>query len=291
MSRRFRLLLLSSALFAAEAHCLEVMFLLAPVEAFAARGPQSDSYLYEGTVYLYRAGEYVPGLVVPANEPRRIDIGTWHWIAEAPGHVSVDTGTLVNLEENDLYKTMSWPVVPACTIVLDEAVSWRGVVRLDVASPRFGATYPAIPATRRSLNVPAGEEPIAYSVGHRGLIGASRITGCEPGTVVSLAPPAPPASDRQHLLVQVHLPEGTAPDELHVHFDAAGEPTSPTAVVWTGRRGSFFFLDLPADRPGRVRLEHPKLRGRELPVAAEGGSFRELPQVEMSRRSRTVSTY
>lgn len=281
--RRLAALLGVAVAFAAGA--AEVTFHLAPLSAFSEGVPRAGDHLPEGTVFLYLQGEARPAEVVPIREPQEVGVGAWHGIAEAPGYVSADSGMLLEVESGAAPQTLVWPVVPACELALAESAGWRGVERLDVVSPGYGSTYPIVPGSRPSLNVPAGDRPIAYTVGTRGLVGIALVDGCAAGATVSLPPPAPPPADRQDLLVRLTLPEGVEREGLEVVFAARrSAPVAATAAAWSGRRGSFFFLGLPAERPGAVRVAHPRLRSREVDVEPAGGSARELPQIELVRR-------
>ena len=296
MSRLFAASVLLSTV-ALEAVAVEVTFLAAPVEAFRHGDPLRDDYLTDGTVYLYPEGRFEPAAIFPLNEPQVAERGVYHWIIESPAYVSIDSGTLVILEDGAAAKTMIWPVVPACEVVLDDAPAWRGVDRLDLVSPTYGSTYPTAPARRRRLNVPAGEDPVAYTIGARGLIAIGRLSGCSPGVTRKLSPPSPPASDQQDLMVHLELPEAATPDARpepastrderappQVSFVHRGSAVSPSAVVRTARRVSYFFLGLPAEAPGRLVVAHPAFRSVEVPVPPQGGSARELPRIQLAQR-------
>ncbi|HEX2252399.1 MAG TPA: carboxypeptidase-like regulatory domain-containing protein [Thermoanaerobaculia bacterium] len=260
---------------------VEVTFVLAPVEDFHGSGPAGG--LAEGTIHLYRSGTYEPDAVFRANQPQVLPRGTWHWIAEAPGWVSVDSGVLVVGEEREGERTMFWPVVPACRLELEG--DWRGAQRLDVASPAYGSVHPLRPGSRPALNAPADRRLVAYSVGNRGLIGISLLAGCVPGAELGLAPPRPPPADLQDLLMHVVVPEGVDPQQLAVRFRGrGGPPRDAAAVVWRGGRGSFFFLGLAAGEPGDLQLVHPQLRSVTRPIEPLGGSARELPEIELAPR-------
>ncbi|MCB1037463.1 MAG: hypothetical protein KDD47_26770, partial [Acidobacteria bacterium] len=127
---------------------------------------------------LYRPGTYEPELILPANQPAELPSGTWHWLDQAPGFVSVVGGSLNAPREGPpLRKNIVWPVVPACELDLSEA-SWGGVERLDAVSLERQAVFPVAPQKRTSLWIPAGRF-LAYTVGARGIQAVSAIRRCE----------------------------------------------------------------------------------------------------------------
>ncbi|MFW6012276.1 MAG: hypothetical protein ACOC92_01030 [bacterium] len=245
--------------------------------------------LPDGQVFLYREGAYLPELILQANEPGRVPPGTWVWTAEAEGYASVVAGTLKippDLEQADT-KTIVWPVVPACLLVLDADAEWSGVHRLDAVSVTSDAVYPVDPDHRRELWVPAGRL-LAYAVGARGLQGIEDLGQCAQHQVVDVAPPAPPGPSRQDLLVTAHLPDELSPesqDQLSVHLDGlAASRLHPAAEVSVDNRLSAFFLDAPATRDGDVVFHHPELRTRRVHLQSLGGSARELPEERLEPR-------
>lgn len=263
----------------------EVTFRLVPLEHFPAR--DAEDVLTSGTVYLYAHGAYEPELSGPVNEPISIPVGTWHWIAEAPGYVTVAGGTLSLGQDTDLSRSLLWPVVPACRYRLDEDPAWRRLNRVDVVSLDHHAVYPEVPGTRRHWNVPTGPA-IAYTMGPRGLVAIARLEPCRQGEERVLEPPAPPARDRQSLLVQLVLPDDPNLDrgslEVFVERGPSSQPIPADARVRSGRRVSAFFLDLPADAEHQLHVRHPALRGRSLPIAPLGGSVREVSAGELAPR-------
>lgn len=269
----------------------EVAFHLVPDHLYEDSQQRARHHLEEGRVHLYRAGSYEPELTVPLNRLRRIPEGTWHWIGEAPGYVTVGTGTLVVSEQSvKATKHIVWPVVPACRIELEAGAAWRGVQRLDVVSLTRGSTYPVSPGERPQLNVPAGPL-MAYAVGPRGLVGIRRVVGCrQHETVPALVPEPPPATERD-LLVHVEVPEDLATEaregiELAARrrgSRSAADELPPDATVWSGDRLVAFFLGLSANEELELLARGPGLRTAVEPVEVEGGGARELAPVKMKR--------
>jgi len=281
------LLFVSSAAFAAE-EGVPILFRLVPSSSWTADGGHSD-YLPEGKVFLFREGTYTPSVVLDANRAGRVPPGSWVWIAEAPGYVSVVAGTIKipNDLKQDQPKGIYWPVVPACRIALDPEEQWSGVQRMDVVSVTSDAVYPVVPKDRQSLWVPAGRL-LAYGVGARGLQGIDDLGQCVQNEVVEVSPPTPPDRDHQELMVTFHVPDVvTETDEppVSVRLERRGaRPLSPTAEVTIKSRVSAFFLDVPATQGLDAVFRHPTLRTRRLSIESAGGSARELPEQTLEER-------
>jgi len=265
-----------------------LLFRLVPSSSWTS-GTEPTDYLPEGKVFLFREGTYTPAVVLDANRPGRVPPGSWVWIAEAPGYVSVVAGT-VNIPKDlrqEQPKGIYWPVVPACRIVLDPGEHWSGVQRMDVVSVTSDAVYPVVPKERQSLWVPAGRL-LAYSVGPRGLQGIDDLGQCAQNEEVRVSPPAPPDGDHQELMLTFHIPEkvsehGETPAAVRLELRGA-RPLTPTAEVTVKNRVSAFFLDVPASRGLDAVFRHPALRTRRLSIEAAGGSARELPEQTLEER-------
>jgi hypothetical protein len=270
---------------------LATVFYLVPLAEWNDGQPKATSFLPEGTVYLYRQGSYEVGLTAKANEPIELPPGTWIWIAEAPGFISTAAGSLsIGTKSKPMLERIVWPVVPACRIALAESPGWQGIERIDFVSLDRQATYPILLAQRREVQIPAGRW-LAYSLGPRGLVGITRPRTCKALESLTLpaAALAPPGPTREELLVQVELPEGEPlPDLSKLLVKLTAEDRSavatPAAAVWNGRRGSFFFLDLPADKDRWLSVEHPELRSQRVPSPAVGGRAFELPVLLLKPR-------
>ena len=263
-------------------------FVLIPQELWGAGEPRIEDALGEGVVHLYQTGDYFPRLTAAANQPIEVSTGSWHWIAEAPGYVSVSTGTItVSDASAEFEKQLVWPVVPACEYILDSDQSWLGVQRLDVVSPHRNAVYPLNPSKRRRLWIPTGEVVI-YSLRSGNLIGIEALEGCAQNETTRLLPPDPPGPRHQDLLIHALLPEGdeAGSNELTIVFQASDElaPVLPDATVTAGNRTSAFFLDLAAESEGEVIVRHPELRTALRHVEPLGGSAREIPGIELRPR-------
>lgn len=274
--------------FAQPALALEVTFRLVPAEHWEVGQGRAERAISGGTVYLYRAGEYVPAEVVPTDQPVAVAAGTWRWIAEAPGYVTVDSGTISVGLQGEGAKTIVWPVVPACEIVLPDSTDWRPVERLDVVSARYGSVYPIDPRHRRRLWVPAGHF-LAYSVGSRGLIAIRPPSTCAPGEQLQLPPPTMPPRDQQDLLVHLRFPEGESfsPDDLLAFAETGGGvQRAPAATIWSYDRASLFFLGLEAGRTAPLPLiaRHPRFRTFVQHVEPVGGSARVLAPILLEVR-------
>lgn len=272
---------------ACPAMATEVRFSLIPAEHWEDGVTRSEKALSEGTVYLYRIGDYFPTIVAPANQPTEIPAGDWRWIAEAPGYVTVDSGTIAIGWEPDGARTIVWPVVRACELVLSESVDWRQVQRLDFVSTRYGSVYPIDPEKRRRLWVPAGEM-LAYSVGSKGLLAIQTPWVCKAGETRGLTPPERPSRDRQDLLVHVRLPqeEADSKGELLAFVEHAdGEKIAPSATVTRANNTNLFFVGVRAGHGDlRVGTRHPRLRSAEREVESLGGSARELEEIALEPR-------
>ena len=277
---------------------MEAVFFLVPEASWHSGEIAEGEALGDGKVQLFRPGRLVPTLEVPAGQPVTLPPGTWHWIAEAEGFVSIDGGT-VHVESSEAGKPrrLFWPVVPACRAVLDPAASWQGVQRIDLVSPGRRAVYPVTPARRRDQWVPLGET-LAYGVGPRGLIGIGRAGACRAGQDLVIPRPLAPGADRFDLMVHASAPdeadgdreaeEVVAPPEARFAIPGRGS-LAPLAVLAGPRRTTYFFDELPAGQ-GEVILQHPLYRSARQPVDGVGGSAIELAALELkARRAATVS--
>jgi hypothetical protein len=271
---------------------LPVQFLLVPLERWNEGQPAKADVLPEGTIRLFRAGEYEAALEFPANTTRLVPPGVWVWIAESPGYVSAGSGTLNVQERVAPARNVLWPVLPACRITLGAASAWHGIDRVDFVSIDHRATYPVRPGRERSVAVPGGRW-LAYAVGARGLVGITKPRACAASQELHLRTIAPPPADREELLVHVDLPEETEVAAGELNALVGGGPGGPgiraAGKVWSARRVSFFFLDLPISGERRIEVAHPKLRRVSLRQEAVGGRAFELPPI--AARARRAMTF
>jgi len=262
----------------------QLTFHLAPESEWNGGRPNSQAFLPEGEVFLYRVGSYFPEITLPLNEAQEVPEGLWTWIAQAPGFVTVAGGSVSLGGAEPIQKTLIWPAVPACEIDLGEE-PWRGVSRLDVVSLDHGATFPISIAERRRFNVPAGRS-LAYTTDTRGISAFSSIKTCQANRLHRLEEPRPPAPDRQSFMLRAIFPEKVeiGPEELLAKIHTAGEPLAPSATLWTSTASTFFFLDLPAHEARKLSLAHPAIRTQSLEIEPLGGSARELPTLTLPPR-------
>lgn len=272
---------------------LEVSFVLVPEQHWNGRRPNVDKALPAGNIFLYKGGSYEPELVLTANEPHELPSGNWIWTGEGEGFVTVAPGEIsVNLEllPEDTTKRVIWPVVPACEITLTPTSEWRAIERLDIASLSTSAVYPVNPKTRRAFWLPEGRS-IAYSTRAGELLGIKRLLACKQNAVLEVAPPEPPGATTQDLLVHALLPkqEDLAKGDLAVVLQTGQGTHTPDGLIWSVRRGSFFFLDIPATSSElQLHLQHPELRTTSHHLESLGGSVREIPDISLRPR-RTAS--
>lgn len=274
---------------------VERTFLLAP--ASAAEPVEKSSLLSSGRVFLYGAGDDEPRHILPANTKQVVPAGQWRWVAESDeGYVSVEPGTIGLSDDASAGRAESLllKLVEACRLDLDPSADWDGVARLDVVSPGYAAVFPIDPKRRASMWVPTGEL-VAYSVGRGGIRGIDHLGVCGHRDERTIGPPAPPKPDAQEFMVHLVVPEGHTIDEafldnLAVGLNRAGSaPVQAVTSFWVRQRGTFFFLDVPADAHALV-VRHTKLRTYRRPIAAAGGTARELaPVLLKDRRSLDVT--
>ena len=267
-----------------------VIFELVPEALWNEGSPRPGSLLEDGTVRLYEVGTYTPAIVGRVGIPVVIPPGTWTWIAESEGWVSVVGSTLEVPERpsaGSVPKTIVWPVVPACTLRLTGR--WTGVERLDAVSLATGATYPqSRPAENHTIRVPAGGW-LVYGVRGGRLTGLGDPESCVRGDEIAIASPSLPGAHRQDLMLQVELPDemesSSAPLEVAVSAPP-GAAFPPTASTRSGRRlRTFFFHDLPASDPLDLTVLHPSLRTVRVTLSPAGGSARE---VKLNLRTRSA---
>ncbi len=253
----------------------------------AAGGPVA------GRVQLFREGDFRPSFVFAAGGPPRVvPTGRWTWIADAPGSVSVGNGALdvADAGPDAAPKLVASTMVPACELTLAPDPRWQRMDGLTLVSLPYSTVYPLDPKTVRAQKIPAGRY-LAYSSGARGLFGIGRIASCKAGEVETIRPPEAPDKRELDLLVHVSLPDLPAldPQALAIAVtQEVGEERSavaaPSVGIWNGRRGSFFFLGVPAADGLAVSIVHPRLRTRTVPVGARGGGARELPELPLKAR-------
>ncbi|NJL28701.1 MAG: hypothetical protein HC897_12820 [Thermoanaerobaculia bacterium] len=271
-------------------HAHEISFQLVPEEAWNDGRPAAGSFLPEGQVYLFRHGRDRAELVLETNTFGEVPPGDWYWIAEAPGYVSVVGGLLqLSRDGESVRKTIIWPVVPACELDLS-ADRWKGVVRLDAVSLDRHATYPVAPSQRSRWSIPAGRF-LVYTLDARGLAAISRPASCRPSEQVLLRRPEPPAPDKQDLMVSARFPDGFAAKREALvaslqPANASGGQTfrPPTAIVQVADRVTCFFLDVPAEAPWQLAIQHPDLLSHRQELASIGGSVRELEEQPLRPR-------
>jgi len=270
----------------------EVHFFLAPEADWANGEPPESALLETGSVYLYRSGDYRPSRILKAGSHRPIEPiepiepGTWHWIAEAPGYVSTEVGALsIRAGAEPFVKNIVWPVVPACTLRLGPAKDWQGVTRIDFVSLDRNAVYPLVPQDRTELQIPAGAY-LLYTVTARGPGSISPVQRCEPREIRAVPRPEPPPPGRQHLMASATVPAtySTTPLVGTLRNPSSTSILEPTAVLRTGRRGTFFFLHVDAARGYQFALQHPDLLTAVAPVHPLDGSVRELPDRRLRPR-------
>jgi len=252
--------------------------------------PDPKAVLESGEVFLFREGTYEPELVLKANAAGQVPPGTWVWVAQAPGYTSINTGVLnVPATGSSSTKTLLWPVVPACEMVLDEDPGWRAIGRLDTVSIDRAAVFPISPRRGR-LWIPAGSF-LQYTTDNRGLAALGDVQRCKAEERRTVGPPSRPAADRQDFLVRAKLPldsEAKAGD-LILGLQGRGGGSQqgrivPSVTVWQGRIGSFFFLDVPVTGPLQVVGSHPELRSIARDLDSLGGSATEVPLLEFQER-------
>lgn len=268
-----------------------VSFVLAP----APNGgpPRAAGELGPGRIQVFRKGDFKPSFVFAAGDPPHvISTGRWTWIADAPGYVSVGNGVLevADADPDAAPKVAASTMVPACELALATDRRWQRMDGLTLVSLPYSTVYPLDPKTVRAQQIPAGRY-LAYSAGARGLLGIGSIARCKAGEVQPLRPPDAPAKNELDLLVHVSLPDVPAldPQALAIAVtQGTGEGRSavaaPSVGIWNGRRGSFFFLGVPAADGLEVSIVHPRLRTRNVPVGARGGGALELREVSLKPR-------
>lgn len=258
------------------------------------QGPETDpeSFLEGGTVLYYRAGSYLPEVVGVLGQPTPLPYGDWHWIAHAPGWVTVEAGGLRLGKESGPEATLVWPLVPACRVEVPPSRDWMSASRVDVVALEHGAVYPLHPRLLPSLWVPAGPY-LVYAAGVRGLIGISEPGNCRPNDEITLAPIAPPEADRQDLMVSFRLPADTdSPlDTLVVLEPKQGinlPPIPATALTCTSGRLTAFFVGAEA-RTDRLTVSHRQLRTFGRAVDGRGGQAEDLGELASLRPRRGLT--
>lgn len=284
------LLTLAVVLWAGGAEGFEVDFRLVPTEDASRPMSAEETWLPEGVVYLYRDGERDVAMSVPANVPTRIPPGRWRWIAEAPGYVSVTTGTITVAEDVSRRKTLFWYVVAACRVELDAAASWRGLERLDIVSLRHHSTLPVVlkAGAVGPRHVPRGPV-VTYSIARGRLHGMSHdATGCREQRWV-LSPPAPPRSGRMSALVHVRVPDDFPDKAIYVtsSMEAGGAPpTPPVGAIARDRDLAVFFVDVPVHDGMALTIDHPAVQTVTRTVEPEPETVVEIGVIDLVPRQR-----
>ncbi len=280
-----------AALLAPAASGQEFIFNLVAEEQWNGGRPSRDDFLETGQIYLFRAGSYTPEVVAQVGQAQKVPPGTWHWIAESEGYVSVASGRIDHPEGvAPFQKGLVEPVVPACEIRLEPGEVWTGLRRLDAVSLTRRAVYPIALEHRRRFRIPVGEF-VAYTVGAQGIEAISPVSQCLRGKKVPLSRPLPPAEGFQDLVIHVELPSGDTLQEarptatlLPTEGSADTALLVPTASFYTGSRATFFFLEVSANAPFRLRIEHPQALPHEQEVPPAGGRVHELKKVVLQAR-------
>ena len=275
----------------------EFTFKLIPEDSWHDAQPDRSTLLPKGDVFLYREGSYRPDLVAPVNVAQPVSPGIWLWIAEgysadgAP-YVSVETGRIRYPEGADRFdRGVIGPVAPACILDLGSSESWRGVERLDAVSPDRGSVFPVVIGDRSRFMVPAGNY-LVYAVGPLGVTAITDLESCTAGEIVGVAPLAPPAADRQGVMVSVRLPgsETDLSEDLNASllpFDEASPlpPQSPATALRNSVRTTFFFPEANANTPLVLEILHPAFFPYRQEISPRPGEVLELPDVELEPRS------
>ncbi|MFQ5528560.1 MAG: hypothetical protein ACE5GX_20180 [Thermoanaerobaculia bacterium] len=266
----------------------EFTFHLVPSDKWHGSGSDLVNALPTGSIYIYAEDNYDPSFVAEANVPIELPIGSWYWIAEAPGYVSVDGGTIHVELGQEGHKSILWPVVPACEAVLGPG-SWNGVDRLDIVGVDSGSVFPIRPKTRRRLMVPAGRL-VAYGVYSGQLVGIENLGTCGHEETIEVPIPETPQRDRMDLMVSTVLPEDPKIDErgLSVVVAPTGSPSEtgrpPTTIAWQGAIAHHFFVGVPVPDRAELRIKHPALRSVVRTLDVSGGDAVELPSIALSPR-------
>lgn len=250
-----------------------------------------ENALPEGRIFFFRAGSYRPELILEANVPGLVPAGVWHFIAEAPGHISVGDSSLVVTGETNFQKTVELPLVPACDLDLVRPDRWRGVQRIDAVSFSRQAVYTISPKDRLAFKVPTGPFLI-YTVTSGEIEGISSVQQCQPGEEIELQRPTTPPLERQDLVLSARVPTGMPADSKRAlsmtlrtasSSDFASE-IPPTASIWAGNRLTSFFLGAPGSRSSQAVISHPELLTRKIEMDALPGGVRELEEVQLRPR-------
>lgn len=248
-------------------------FELAPVESWDGPRSPAGNGLDGGRVYLYRRGEFTPRIVAVAEEPVALPAGTWYVVGETPGRVTTFSPPIEVRPGESGSGDLVLPLMPACVVHLTDDTAWETVERVDLVSLTEAAVYPLDPGERREAWVPAGRH-LAYTVVDGKVRGISSVRTCEPGERLQLAPPAPPREGRQGLILSVRMPRRTrvGGDRIRaeVQSGGGGEGTTspPTATLWQGGWGFFFFPDVPG---GAVEVKVDRADGGTRTLALSAG--------------------
>lgn len=279
------------ALMAPAALGQKFIFNLVAEEEWNGGRPSRDSFLETGQIYLFRTGSYTPEVVAQAGQAQEVPPGTWHWIAESEGYVSVVSGRIDHPEGvAPFQKGLIEPVVPACEIHLGSGDGWAGLRRLDAVSLTRSAVYPIAVEHRRRFRIPVGEF-VAYTVGEQGIEAISPVSQCQRGDKILFPRPQPPATGFQDLVIHVEFPPGEASHEVRPTAtllpaaDSADAPLLlPTASFFTGSRATFFFLGVSAKASLLLRIEHPQALPHQEQVLPTESRVRELKKVVLLAR-------
>jgi len=243
-----------------------------------------------GTVFLYREGDFRPRLVFGTDEHHMVPGGKWTWSAEAEGYTAVSGGAFDLPEEDEAQKkTILWPALPACRVILNDSTGWKEVSRIDFVSIDSGIVVPVTPGNQQRFWVPTGRI-LAYSVVRGEIYGIARIPQCTQFDSIAVAPPPPPDSNSQHIVVSVVLPNDSS--ALHLDRDALdtklvgarGARYPASEAIWQNKRGTLFLLDVPAAHSLALEISHPELRTEVVGLDPFGGSTRELDDIQLLLR-------
>lgn len=248
-------------------------FDLVPMERWDEPGGPLGHELSEGTVFLYRRGDYSPRIVGEVGEEISLPVGTWYLVGESPAGVTT-FGSAIRVQPGQRGSgNLTQPVVPACEVRWAGGEDGAEVERIDLVSVEETAVLPIVPGRPGPRHIPAGRF-LAYSVSGDEIVGLTTVRRCEPGVTAETPTPTAPAAGRQALIVEIPLRPATGPGpptlEAVVNPDAdeRGDPQRPEAWVRGFGAAVAFFPDLAA---GAIRLDLAPAAGlapgRRLPPA------------------------
>lgn len=275
---------------AAAAEAATIRFSLVEKDALE-RDPRTAPPLPQGTVHLFRVGESLAAIAVPVEAVVDVPAGSWTWVAEAPGWVSVDAGVLrVAAEEprNVVPRRIVWPVVPACRVTLGSAAEWKGLERVDVVSIDRSAVFPLRPPQRTSGWIPAGRF-LVYTVRNSRIVELSEPRACRASDEVALRRPLPPPPGRMAVVAtaRVEVAISGLPD-VAITGRGAGPIGSRGVTLRINNQVVRFDWSLPSSRDLELTVRHAELRTRTVPLPAADRAVVELPELRLVARDRVA---